>query len=171
VQYLGTDRKLAKNLKRPWILSPNGKRTALHLANVASLLLFLAYALHFVLVETPRQNVVQLDPKNVSYCHIAPAPSKAGCPEIQGLELTNGQAAIANLGTQANGTSLTLDFTNHLQLQGSRELWLRLENPNGEILELARVEIELGLKSRTTAEFLLVSDLADIQNGKLLLGY
>lgn len=171
MQYLGTEQKASQNLKRPWILSPSGKRTALHLANVASLLLFLAYALHFVLVETPRQDVVQLDPKNVSYCEIAAATVEAGCPKIQGLELTNGQGSIANLGIQANGTSLNLDFTNHQQLQGSRELWLRLENQNGEILELARVEIALGLKIRTTAEFLLVSDLADIQNGKLLLGY
>lgn len=158
-------------MKRPWILSPSGKRTALHLANVASLMLFVAYALHFVLVETPRQHVVQLDPKNTSYCEIAAFPTEPSCPEIQGLELTNGQTAIANLATQANGTSLSLDFTNHQQLQGSRELWLRLENQNGEILELARVKIELGLKIRTTAEFLLVSNPEDIRSGKLWLGY
>lgn len=155
-------------MKRPWILSPGGKRTALHLANVASLLLFASFTLQFALVETPRQNVIQLNSQNVSYCQLAPT---SGCPAIQGLILENGETALANLEGRENGTVLFLEFTNTLRLEGRRELWLRLESPSGKILEMSRVEIQMGLKIRTAAQFLLVSNLEAIQTGKLFLGY
>lgn len=171
LQYLCQDRKLPNLLKRPWILSPGGKRAALHLANVASLLLFLSFTLQFALVETPRQNVIQLDPLNVSYCQLAPTSEGKGCPAIQGLVLENAETAGANLVLRENGTVLSLDFTNSLRIEGKRELWLKLENPAGQILEMTRVEIRMGLKVRTTAQFLLVSNLEAIQSGKLSLGY
>jgi hypothetical protein len=66
---------------------------------------------------------------------------------------------------------LELDFTNHLMLQGERELWLRVESSEGKLLEMARVEIELNLKNRTIAKFLLVSSESDISEARLLLGY
>lgn len=137
----------------------------MHLANVVSLALFVGFVLQYALVETPRTRVANLDPANVSYCELSE------CPKIQGLELTNPISAQDNLRKQASGHILELDFTNHLMLLGVRELWLRVESSEGKLLEMARVEIALGLKNRTTAEFLLVSSESDIRSGKLLLGY
>lgn len=137
----------------------------MHLANVVSLALFVGFVLQYALVETPRTRVANLDPANVSYCELSE------CPKIQGLELTNPISAQDNLRKQASGHILELDFTNHLMLLGVRELWLRVESSEGKLLEMARVEIALNLKNRTTAEFLLVSSESDIRSGKLLLGY
>ena len=137
----------------------------MHIANVLSLFLFLGFALNFSAVELPKTRVQQLDTGNVSYCEIA------SCPRIQGLELTNGSAAIQQLEEKAFGYQLTLDFTNHEMLEGERELWLKVEHANGRILEMVSVTIELGLKTRTLAEFLLVSDREQILAGKILLGY
>ena len=64
-----------------------------------------------------------------------------------------------------------LDFTNHEMLNGERELWLRVVAEDGRILEMASTVIELDLKSRTTASFLLVSDAEVLSTAKVLLGY
>ncbi len=69
------------------------------------------------------------------------------------------------------GYLLTLDFTNHELLQGERELWLKVESADGRTLEMASTEIKLGLKNRTIAEFLLVSEKEAILNATLRLGY
>lgn len=152
-------------MKRPWLLTPKGQRTALHIANVLSLVLFLGFALNFSAVELPRTRVQQLDTGNVSYCEIA------SCPRIQGLELTNGSAAIQQLEEKAFGYQLTLDFTNHKMLEGERELWLKVEHADGRILEMASTVVELNLKSRTTASFLLLSDASILSGATVLLGY
>ena len=137
----------------------------MHLANALSLILFLAFAFNFALVELPKTQVVQLDPANVSYCELAE------CPRIQGLELTNGSKAIQQLEGSDFGELLTLDFTNHEMLNGERELWLRVVAEDGRILEMASTVIELDLKSRTAASFQLVSDAKVLSKAKVLLGY
>lgn len=137
----------------------------MHLANVVSMALFVGFVLQFALVETPKTRVANLNPANVSYCELSE------CPSIQGLELTNPITAQDNLRKHASGLILELDFTNHLMLEGVRELWLRVVNPEGKVLEMASVEIALSLKNRTIAKFLLVSSESDIRSGKLLLGY
>lgn len=152
-------------MKRPWLLTPKGQRASLHVANVLSLLLFLGFALNYALVEFPRQQVSQLDPANVNYCEISQ------CPAIQGLVLTNGEIATSQLETKAYGELLVLDFSNTAMLSGERELWLKVESPDGRILEMASATISLDLKNRTTAEFLLVSEKDAILGSKLLLGY
>lgn len=137
----------------------------MHLANVVSLALFVGFVLQYALVETPRTAVANVNPKNINYCELSE------CPKIQGLELTNGVTAQSNLTAQPFGLLLELDFTNHLMLEGVRELWLKVESSEGKLLEMARVEIALDLKNRTTAKFLLVSSESAIKSGKLLLGY
>lgn len=69
------------------------------------------------------------------------------------------------------GYLLTLDFTNHELLQGERELWLKVESADGRVLEMVSTEIVMGLKNRTIAEFLLVSEKEAILSGTLSLGY
>jgi hypothetical protein len=160
-QLLGSE----SGLKRPWLLTPRGQRTAMHLANLVSLAMFLSFVFYFALVENPRSQVLQLDPENISYCEIG------SCPKIQGLEITNGASATAKLEERAFGQLLTLELTNHEMLSGSRELWLKVESPDGRVLEMASVVIELGLKNRTIAEFLLVSEKSLILDAKLSLGY
>ena len=137
----------------------------MHLANLLSLILFLAFAFNFALVELPKSQVVQLDTGSVSYCELT------ACPRIQGLELTNGSTAIQQLESDAFGELLVLDFTNHEMLNGERELWLRVVAEDGRILEMASTVIELDLKSRTTASFLLVSDAEVLSTAMVLLGY
>ena len=137
----------------------------MHLANAISLALFLAFAFNFTLVELPKTQVSQLNTASVSYCELT------DCPRIQGLELTNGETAIDLLATKPYGELLTLNFTNHEQLEGKRELWLKVEHADGRILEMVSVTIELGLKTRTAAEFILVSEKDQILAGKILLGY
>ena len=153
------------HLKRPWLLTPKGQRASLHLANLLSLVLFIGFTLNYALVEIPRQQVDQLDPKNVSYCEISE------CDAIQGLLITNGEVATSQLETKPFGELLVLDFTNTLLLSGERELWLKVEAPDGRILEMASVTIKLDLKNRTMAEFLLVSKKEAILSAKLSLGY
>jgi hypothetical protein len=137
----------------------------MHLANLLSLAMFLGFVAHLSLVEAPRQQVIQLDPANVSYCELSQ------CPRIQGLELTNAATALENLDAKDFGAQLSLDFTNHELLQGERELWLRVETADGRILEMASATITFDLKNRTIAEFLLVSDIGAILDSRLLLGY
>ena len=152
-------------MKRPWLLTPKGQRASLHIANLASLLLFAAFVFQFAIVEHPRTQVPQLDTKNVSYCALAE------CGEVFGIVLENPERAVENLEEQAFGTLLVLDFTNLPRYQGERELWLKLTTPEGKVLEMARVTITLDLKQRTRAEFLLTSSKAEILAGKLQLGY
>jgi hypothetical protein len=109
--------------------------------------------------------VRQLDSSNVSYCEIT------DCPRIQGLEITNGVTALTNLEERPFGNLLRLDFTNHDQLQGERELWLKVETADGRLLEMASTTITFDLKTRTIAEFLLVSDFDTILGARVLLGY
>ena len=137
----------------------------MHLANALSLVLFLSFAFNFALVELPKTQVVQLDAGNVTYCELT------ACPSIQGLELTNGSTAIAQLESNSFGEQLVLDFTNHEMLHGERELWLRIVAEDGRILEMASTFIALNLKSRTTASFLLVSDAEVLSTARVLLGY
>ena len=137
----------------------------MHMANLVSLALFVGFVLQYAFIETPRTQVVDLDPQNVKYCELTE------CPRIQGLELSNALTAQSEIKQQPFGLLLELDFTNHLMLQGERELWLRVEDSEGNLLEMARVEIELDLKNRTIAKFLLTSSKSDISGGKLLLGY
>jgi hypothetical protein len=137
----------------------------LHLANLLSLVLFIGFVLNYANQELPRTNVTQLDPAGVSYCEIAE------CPAIQGLVITNGDTAVGDLETLENGELLVLEFTNTLMLEGEREFWLRVETKDGRLLEMASVEVKLGLKTRTIAEFLLVSNFEEITAGNLYLGY
>ena len=109
--------------------------------------------------------MLQLDPGNVSYCEIN------DCPRIQGLEITNAVTAVADLEERPFGTLLRLDFTNHDQLQGERELWLKVETADGRLLEMASTTITFDLKNRTFAEFLLVSEFDAIPGVRVLLGY
>lgn len=80
-------------------------------------------------------------------------------------------SAQSNLTPHPFGLLLELDFTNHQMLQGERELWLRIESAEGELLEMARVQIKLDPKTRTTAKFLLTLPESQVLNAKLSLGY
>jgi hypothetical protein len=146
-------------------LTPEGQRASLHLANLLSLVLFIGFVLNYANQELPRTNVTQLDPANVAYCEIST------CPAIQGLVITNGDTAVGDLETLENGELLVLEFTNTLMLEGEREFWLKVETKDGRLLEMASVEVKLGLKTRTIAEFLLVSNFEEITAGNLYLGY
>jgi hypothetical protein len=146
-------------------LTPEGQRASLHLANLLSLVLFIGFVLNYANQELPRTNVTQLDPANVAYCEIST------CPAIQGLVITNGDTAVGDLETLENGELLVLEFTNTLMLEGEREFWLKVETKDGRLLEMASVEVKLGLKTRTIAEFLLVSNFDEIRIAKLYLGY
>lgn len=137
----------------------------MHLANVLSLVLFIGFVLNYALVESPRTKVLQLDPSNVSYCELIE------CEPIQGLVITNRDSAVGDLVTTEFGERLVLDFSNTQMLVGERELWLKVVTKDGRVLEMASVEISMDLKSRTIAEFLLVSDKRAILNATLKLGY
>jgi hypothetical protein len=127
--------------------------------------MFLGFVAHFALVEIPRQQVIQLDAANVSYCEITE------CPRIQGFELSDPAGALSSLQAMPYGTLLTLDITNHGLLVGERELWLRVETADGRLLEMARTTVTFDLKIRTIAEFLLVSDFDAIVGSRLVIGY
>lgn len=130
-----------------------------------SLFLFLGFVGQYAAVELPRKEIAQLNLSNVNYCELA------NCPEIQGLVLTKPGRVIENLEEVSFGTSVTMDFVNGLQLEGERDLWLKLLSAEGAVIELASTEIVLDLKTRTTASFLLTSTRDQILAGTLLLGY
>lgn len=152
-------------MKRPWLLTQKGQRFALHLANVMSLALFLGFVGQYAAVELPRKQIAQLSLAEVNYCELA------SCPEIQGLVLTKPENAIENLEEVSFGTSVSMDFVNGLQLEGKRDLWLKLVSAEGELIEMASTEIVLDLKTRTTASFMLTSTKEEILAGTLMLGY
>jgi hypothetical protein len=85
--------------------------------------------------------------------------------------LTRPEAVLDNLEEVPFGTSVTLDFVNGAQLEGKRDLWLKLVSAEGLVLEMASTEIVLGLKTRTTASFIMTSTREEILAGTLLLGY
>ena len=95
------------------------------------------------------------------------APCKCA---LSGLVITNRQSAVGDLESQKNGELLVLEFTNTRMLVGERKLWLKVETQDGRVLEMASVQVSMGLKSRTIAEFLLVSEKRAILNAKLKLG-
>lgn len=152
-------------MKRPRLLTPKGQRFALHLANVMSLFLFLGFVGQYAAVELPRGDIAQLSLSNVNYCELT------SCPEIQGLVLTKPEDVIENLKEVSFGTSVTMDFVNGLQLQGSRDLWLKLLSAEGAVLEMASTKVVLDLKTRATASFMLTSTKEEILAGTLMLGY
>ena len=152
-------------MKRPWILTPKGQRFSLHLANVISLSLFFGFALHFQLVEQPRTNVPQLQTDNVSYCEIDQ------CQEVFGIKLENGERSLANVTQTAIGVELKVEFINTARWEGRRELWLKMESEDGSFVEAASTWIDLGLKQRTVAVFLITGTIDEVSGNKLFLGY
>ena len=152
-------------MKRPWILTPKGQRFSLHIANVLSLALFIGYALQFQFVEQPRTQVPQLQTNNVTYCEISE------CEKVFGIELENGDASLAKLKQTAIGVELKLEFTNSARWEGRRELWLKMQTQDGSFVEAASTWIELGLKQKPVAIFVITGTVEEISQNKLLLGY
>jgi hypothetical protein len=130
-----------------------------------SLALFLGFVGQYAAVELPRKQIAQLSLAEVNYCELA------SCPAIQGLVLTKPENVIENLEEVSFGTSVSMDFVNGLQLEGKRDLWLKLVSAEGELIEMASTEIVLDLKTRTTASFMLTSTKGEILAGTLMLGY
>jgi hypothetical protein len=130
-----------------------------------SLALFLGFVGQYAAVELPRKQIAQLSLAEVKYCELA------SCPEIQGLVLTQPENVIENLEEVSFGTTVSMDFVNGLQLEGKRDLWLKLVSAEGELIEMASTEIVLDLKTRTTASFMLTSTKEEILAGTLMLGY
>lgn len=152
-------------MKRPWLLTQNGKKTAMHAANFLSLLLFMAFVLQFTLVERPRTQVPQLDTANVTYCEITE------CSEVFGVRLENGAAAKSNAIQTPIGVELELNFSNTARYEGKRQLWIRMETSTGEFVEAASTWVEFGLKIQAVANFSITGTLDEFQNSRLYLGY
>lgn len=152
-------------MKRPWIITPKGQRTSLHIANLTSLILFLAFVFQYQFVEQPRTEVPQLDTANVTYCELSE------CDEMFGIALTNGVIAQAEAVQTPIGVELTLNFTNQARLEGRRQLWLRMETQSGEFVEAASTWIDLGLRVQTEAKFMITGLKEEILNSKIFIGY
>lgn len=152
-------------MKRPWILTPKGQRATLHTANLVALVLFVGFVLQFNFVEQPRRNVPQLDTANVTYCELS------SCGEMFGVELDDGQSAVASATQTEIGVQLELHFTNSSRYEGRRELWLRMESQDGSFIEAASTWLEFDLKNRSVASFLITGTLAEISQSRLFIGY
>ena len=152
-------------MKRPWIITPKGQRTTMHIANVGALLLFVAFVFQYQFVEQPRSEVPQLDTSNVTYCELTE------CGEMFGIELENGAVAAADSIQTPIGVELSLKFVNQARLDGRRELWLRMDTRDGEFVEAASTWIDLGLKTHTVAKFMITGLKAEIENSKIYIGY
>lgn len=137
----------------------------MHLANVTALFLFLAFVFHYQFVEQPRTQVPQLNTAKVTYCELSQ------CGEMFGIELANGAVAQVEAIQTPIGVELTLEFVNAARLEGRRQLWLRMETTEGEFVEAASTWIDLGLKTKTEAKFMITGLKEEISGSKIFIGY
>jgi hypothetical protein len=151
------------SLKKPWLLTQNGQRSALWVANLLSMLLLLAVVLQFNLVEMPRQQVSNLNPASISECALMECGKIQDLAGLEPVEITVVESANIN--------QLRVRFVNHGKLIGRRELWLELRDSNGVFLEAAKTNLELIAKGRLVAEFGFTTAPAQIKTGSLTLKY
>ena len=137
----------------------------MHIANVAALLFFVSFVFQYQLVEEPRTEVPQLDTANVTYCELSE------CGQMFGIELKNGAIAQSESVQTPIGVELTLEFINHSRFEGRRQLWLRMDTPEGNFVEAASTWIDLGLKTKTEAKFMITGLKPEIETSKIYIGY
>jgi hypothetical protein len=150
-------------VKRPWLLTQDGQRTSLWIANVLSVIALVALWIQLSFVEAPRQNVSQIDRSNLSECLLEECGriSELGGLEPESMKVTQGEFV----------NTIRIEFVNHGRLVGEREIWLELRNQSGRWLEAGRTKLELSPKGKTFVEFGFVQNVSAIEAGVLKLQY
>lgn len=150
-------------MKRPWLLTQVGQRTSMLISTALSLILLVALMLQNALVESPRENLTQLDRANISECLVLE------CGRIEVLGGLEPESVQITPGEFVN--TVRIEFVNHGRLVGQREIWLELRDKAGNWLEAGRTKLTLSPKGKTAVEFGFVQSVGAIKNGSLRLQY
>jgi len=154
-------------MKRPWLLTQKGQRFSIQMSLLISLAMTAALVLFWQATITPRENIPQLDPDNISYCEISvctPIESLGGLevvPDPDYFAITEGKWF----------TTVTMRFINHGQLTGSRELRLVLRSQAGTIVEMAKQEAVFHPKGQMFVDFTFTGTPEELRTGNVYLGY
>lgn len=147
-------------MKRPWLLTQTGQRFSL----VIGILLAAIAALSLLAqvgIENQRKVFPLLDTTNVSYCLI----QDCGVIEPYGLEIRTVEIQEYKFDSEISFT-----FINHKRLQGTREVWLRVRNPDGTILEMAKGPIYLSDREAKIT-FTFTGFPEELEKGSIYLGF
>jgi hypothetical protein len=149
-------------VKRPWLTTPKGQRTAMWLGTLLAFLSLIPLTLQLQ-HEQQRQVVSQLQDRISGSCDLS------DCPPIEilaGLKVTEVEITEGE-----NINFVTVHFSNPGRLAGERELRIEVRNQDGVWLEGAKSWVKLQDKNPVSVQFGLTTDVADLKAAKLLLGY
>ena len=125
-----------------------------------SALILLPLALQFQL-EDSRRDFPALNTSDVEYCEI----SSCGIIEPFGLEIKSLEIVDYEFNAE-----IRFEFVNHNRLTGTREVWLRVRQPDGTLLEMAKGPIYLDDK-RATLVFCFTGTKEELEASSIYLGF
>lgn len=137
------------------------------LSAVVSAAIVIALIGYWILQAAPRTEVKQLDPTQIDYCHLDDC---LPIDKLAGLELVTTPEPYRVVESE-RGTIIQLRFVNHGRLEGARELRLKLQSADGQILEGMSQEVRFLPKGPVLVEFLFTGFPEELQHGNLQLGY
>ena len=111
--------------------------------------------------EAGRGEFPALNTADVEYCNI----KECGVIEPFGLEIRD-----VNIVEYKFDTEITFNFVNHNRLVGTREVWLRMRNPDGTLLEMAKGPIFLSDKVATIT-FTFTGFKNELETSSIYLGF
>jgi hypothetical protein len=147
-------------LKKPWLLTQKGQFAALWLGSLLSLIAILTLIPYALLVASPRQQLPQLDPSNITYCEISV------CNDSSPLGLNIRDVTLSE---NSPKTTIIIEFINQQRWQGEREVWLQFRSDSGNIVEMASGILVLNDKT-ARVEFSFNGSTAELNTLKWLLG-
>lgn len=143
------------------LIRPKAQRLQMALGWLLSIALLIPLYLQ-VQLEQSRTQFPQLDSTNVSYCEL---------PKCVIAELSNLEVASVEIEEQNWATFVYVRFVNHGRLEGEREIWLELTNPEQELAEAAKTRLVLSNKGPLTAVFSFQRKPLVLEQGTLRLSY
>jgi hypothetical protein len=143
------------------LIRPKSQRLQMALGWLLSIALLIPLYLQ-VKLEQSRTQFPQLDSTNLSYCEL---------PKCLIAELSNLEVASVEIEEQDWATFVYVRFVNHGRLEGEREIWLELTNPEQEIAEAAKTRLVLSNRGPVIAVFSFQRKPLVLEQGTLRLSY
>ena len=147
-------------MKRPWLTTQKGQKTSMLLGWLLSALLLIPLALQ-VQLESSRSQFPTLNTSDVEYCEI----DSCGIIQPFGLEIRSIEIVDFEFNAE-----IRFEFVNHNRLFGTREVWLRVRQSDGTLLEMAKGPIYLNDKSAKLV-FTFTGTKTELEESTIYLGF